>query len=87
MSPDFFDQNSKEEYAGGIVFPPVPFQVYVSELDYADRHNLPFKRSLTVTNVRYAIAQRQVRYCLREAIFDFPWEHESIQILATYSTN
>ena len=82
-----FDPNSEEQYIGGEIFPPVPFQIFINDSNYAERYNLPLKKFLTVTDVRYVIAKRHIRYNLREAIFDFPWNENSIQKVTTYSTN
>jgi len=87
MKEDYFEFNSEEEFGFNSELPDVPFQVYINDIDYALKHNLPFKHSLTVTHKRYLIPKKEVRFTLREALFDFPWEEESIQILPICSTN
>ena len=87
MENAFFDPDYKDQFIGGISLPAVPFQIYIEDKIYANRHGLPVKQCLTVTDVRYVISKKQVRYNIREAIFDFPWNDNAIQILAVCFTN
>jgi hypothetical protein len=87
MEEDYFEFNAGDRKGLENALPNVPFQVYINDIDYALKYNLPFKQALTVTHTRYVISKKQVRYALREAIFDFPWDENSIQILPVCSTN
>jgi hypothetical protein len=86
MKQEYFDFGFSEE-DNLKNCPKVPFQMYVSDLEYAIKYNLPFKQVLTCTDKRFIINKKQVRYTIIEAIFDFPWKDDSLQILNVCSTN
>jgi hypothetical protein len=82
-----FDKPTTDLFIGGIIFPNVPFQVCILDPVYAKMFQLPYKQALTVVGITYSVQHRQVRYTLREFIFDFPWNHEAIQVIHSYNTN
>lgn len=74
-------------FVGGRVFPDVPFQMTITNRKYCKRYSLPFQTMLTITQVRYSIKHKQIRYSLLDALFDFPWDEEACETIDLFLPN
>lgn len=87
MEFDNYDSREKGKFIASKEFPAVPFQIVLIDKEYCKRYCLPVNTLVTVTNVRYSIERKEIRYSLLDAMFDFPWNEDSCEILFIYSTN
>lgn len=87
MKNDDFKEFFHDKFVAGEEFPTEPFQIVLKNREYARKYALPIHKMLTVTNVRYSIKEKKIRYSLLGAFFDFPWDSKSCEILETYSSN
>lgn len=85
------DKNSERDISGlfidGKEFPKVPFQIVITNISYCKKYSLPIREAMIVTNMRYSIKTKEIRYSLLDTFFDFPWDDESCEPLILCSTN
>jgi hypothetical protein len=67
--------------------PDIPFQMIILDREYAERYCLEMKRTYTVTSVRYSIKNKEIRFYVSDALFDFPWNDRSCGPLLMFRTN
>lgn len=85
MNEDPFADSAS--FLGKSRFPEQPFQLVLIDKKYCDRYCLPYNTAVTVTHVRYSIERKEIRYSLLDAMFDFPWNEDSCEVIHLYSSN
>jgi hypothetical protein len=81
------NQRFKSKTLAGIDFPPVPFQAIVKNKEYARKYALAEKKILVVTDVYYDQKEARIKFSVLEALFDFPWCENGLEILLMFKPN